>query len=345
MKVIKNNIKIVIAFIIGLIVSGGVVYAISFSSRDVTFDKTGITGATQDTVQGALEELYGKAANASSGPTIKHGMTSDSYHPDNCITPTLNVGDYISLTPTLAEYRLTSEESPTGTSVYLQPQELDLWRVIKKNECNVEVVSEYVSTKNVYFIGTTGYKYFVGALNTIAGAYENSAYTVGSRMFGYDGQTEIIDDSSSFNGSTDTAPGTTSTASPTSGTGEEFGNGVLGDTLYLKDYNLVSSLYTQDNNETNYCSSGLCAYKKGTTTKTTYWFASRFFDYRSATYFDYDGRVVRSSGTLFNGNLRRYYDDWYVNTYSYAVRPILTLKSGITTNGGTGAKDNPYTLS
>lgn len=339
-KFIKSNIKTVVAFIIGLVLAGGsaaVVYAISGSQIEYT--DTNNIGAT--TVQEAIDKLYTMANKSSI--KITHGMLSDSYHPQNCIAPTLNEGDYISLTPTKSEYRLTSEESPTGTSVYLQPNELTLWRVIKKNSCNVEVVSEYVSSKVVYFTGTTGYKYFVGALNTIAAAYENPTYTVGSRMMGYDGQTEVIEDASAFNGSVDTAPSTTSTSSPTSGTGQEYGGGVLGDTLYLKDYQLVSNVYISDT--TTYGSSGLKTYKVGTTTAGSYWLASRRFYYNGTTNFSFHVRYVSISGSVNSYNLRRYSSGWSDISGGYAVRPILTLKSGITTNGGSGTKADPYTLS
>ena len=326
MKIIKNNIKLVIGLIIGVLISSGVVYALSISGSNVTFNNAGVSGATATNVQGAIEELYGKAANA--GPTCA-----------------VKMGDYVSLTPTKTSYTIKTSLTGYDFDQTINPSELNLWRVIDiHSDGSFDAVSEYVSTTSVYFKGTTGYANFVGALNTIAAQYQVPGYTIGSRHMGYGGQTSIIGDTSLFDGTSNTAPETTSTEAPTSGTGEEFGNGVLGDTLYLNDYNL-SSIYTQDNNETNYCSSGLCAYKKGTTTKTAYWIGSRLFYYDSATFFLYDGRRVSASGTLSYYDLRYYNDGWDDYTDGSAVRPILTLKSGITTNGGTGAKDNPYTLS
>ena len=60
---IKNNIKIVIAFILGLIISGiGVYAAILYASSDVGYDNTG-SGLTSTNVQDALDELYTKAQN------------------------------------------------------------------------------------------------------------------------------------------------------------------------------------------------------------------------------------------------------------------------------------------
>ena len=58
-KIIKNNIKMIIAFIIGLLISGTAVYATcSLSASSVTYTKNG-----QSTVDGALDTLYTKAAN------------------------------------------------------------------------------------------------------------------------------------------------------------------------------------------------------------------------------------------------------------------------------------------
>ena len=344
-RFIKSNIKVLIAFILGLVIAGGIgtyVYAeIVIQGTDVGYTDTNNIGATD--VQNAIDKLYVKAKNAGTSIEVEPGLASGRYYSTPCIAPTLNEGDYITLVPSKSEYRLTSEESPTGASVYLQPNELTLWRVIKENACNVEVVSEYVSSQRVYFTGTVGYKYFVGGLNAIAAAYENPTYTVGSRMMGFDEQTGAIEDTSAFNESTDTVPSETTTPSPTTGTGQEYSGGVLGDTLYLKDYTLVSNVYKSDT--TTYGSSGLKAYKIGTTTATAYCLASRGFKYNSATSFSFIGRSVNTSGSLSNFDLRRFNSIWIDNMYSCAVRPILILKSGITTSGGSGTMADPYTLS
>ena len=58
-KILKNNIKLIIGIIIGGIVFGGISYAVAtgISSGDVTY-----TANNQTTVQGALNDLYSKAA-------------------------------------------------------------------------------------------------------------------------------------------------------------------------------------------------------------------------------------------------------------------------------------------
>ena len=69
-----------------------------------------------------------------------------------------------------------------GEPQTINPSELTLWRVIKKNsDGTVDVVSDKVSSKAVYFYGRTGYQNFVGSLNTIAAQYTNSDYVQSTR--------------------------------------------------------------------------------------------------------------------------------------------------------------------
>lgn len=200
------------------------------------------------------------------------------------------------------------------------------------------------STEALTFNGVTGYANFVGTLQTVAAQYAKSGYTTATRMMGYDGQTLTISDTSSFDGTSNTPPSTTSTGSPTIGTGHEYGNGILGDTLYLKDYLLVSSIYKKDNNIDNYCETGTCAYSVGSTNVSSYWLASRYYYYYSSTTFRFAGRTVSGGRPSFK-ILRDYGRNWYNSETNYLTfRPIITLKSDVTISGGSGAKDNPYTL-
>lgn len=60
-KFLLGNIKIVVAFILGAIISGtGVYAAILYASSDVGYDNTS-SGMTATNVQDALDELYTKA--------------------------------------------------------------------------------------------------------------------------------------------------------------------------------------------------------------------------------------------------------------------------------------------
>ena len=71
-----NRIKIVIAFIIGLILSGSIVYAVAVSSEDITYDnsKSHLKDANNndvDNVKDAIDVLYNKvSSSANSGSMI-----------------------------------------------------------------------------------------------------------------------------------------------------------------------------------------------------------------------------------------------------------------------------------
>ena len=323
---LKENSKIIVAFILGLIISGTGVYAatILFASNQVSYDNTS-SGLTSTDVQAALDEIY---------TTAKTKIPPCAF----------KLGDYISLTPTKNTYTIKTSLTGYMSDQTINPSELNLWRVIDiHSDGSFDAVSEYTSSTVVTFKGTTGYANFVGALNTIAAQYQVPGYTIGSRHMGYGGQTSIIGDTSAFDGTTDTPPSTTSTSDPTTGIGEEYSGGVLGDTLYLKDYTLVSNVYKSDT--ATYGSRGLKAYKVGTSTASDYWLASRRFYYYSTTSFYFGGRVVDNSSYLNGSYFPGFFSGWRDYSYSYAVRPILTLKSGITTSGGSGTKDNPYTIS
>lgn len=60
MKLIKNNFKIIIAFIIGSILSSGIVYAVTSASQ-ITYTTT--KNAEIETVADALNDLYNKSYN------------------------------------------------------------------------------------------------------------------------------------------------------------------------------------------------------------------------------------------------------------------------------------------
>ena len=76
-----------------------------------------------------------------------------------------------------------------------------------------------------------------------------------------------------------------------------------------------------------------------------YWLASRnVYATSSLSYFHV--RFVNAGGSLFN-NYLCYVDSGggaYGYSYSYGLRPVFHLKSGIKVTGGDGSEGNPYTL-
>ena len=79
-KLLKNNIKVVVAFLIGAILFGGISYAVAtgISSGDVPY-----TQNNQTTVQSALNDLYTKAATYIDPNDIKWATLSYKYWNDD----------------------------------------------------------------------------------------------------------------------------------------------------------------------------------------------------------------------------------------------------------------------
>ena len=125
------------------------------------------------------------------------------------------------------------------------------------------------------------------------------------------------------------------------GTGTEYSNGLLGDTLYLRDYLLVKNVY-----------GNLVANKQGTTTPEAYWVASRKFKYDEEMsgpmdVYDFGSRIIDANGDIEFKNIIGFVgpeNPMFALSSSY-IRPIITLKSSVTTYSGLGTKTNPFTLS
>ena len=240
----------------------------------------------------------------------------------------ISLGDYVSLTPTKSSYSTDTTMTGYTSSQTIYPKELNLWRVIKLNDDGtVEMISEHVSSVEVYFRGQTGYQNFVGYLNVLASQYENSTYTKGSRYFGYNGQTEYITDTSKF---TNPAPWTCSTGESCNPTESQGG----GDTLYTTDYDLVNTVLGTR-----------IATKPGVNDASYYWVASRYYYYSSSTYYRWNGRNASTSGSL-SDNSQYYYSSsgFHTDADHSSLRPIVVLKSGLKYSG-IGTKESPLKVS
>ncbi len=280
-----------------------------------------------------------KAGNIACGVTIfgvkgTKGCVGDTTATTKTgLAATAKVGEYVQMTPTIATYAI-----PTGLTGYtsaqtIKPSELKLWRIIRiNNDGTIEMVSEYVSSTAVYFNGQTGYLNFVGALNIIASLYANYNYTLTTKHMGYNGQTEFITDTSKF---TNPAPWTTKT--------DEHGNQYEtlggGDTLYASDTNLVkNALGTLVANKVT-----------ATTTATSYWLAARQYGYNSSNIYFWHGRYVDSNpelGAFLISGIYTYQNYSFKSSdSSNAIRPIVTLKSGVSASSGSGTKAKPWVLS
>ena len=289
----------------------------TISGSQVTYDNTS-SKLSSTNIQGALDEIYTSISTSTACPSgyfCKEKKTSPE------------VGDYVKMTPTITSY--TTDTSKTGytSTQTIKPSELNLWRVLKVNgDGTIEMISEYTSSTLVYFRGQTGYLNFVGYLNELASKYENSKYTIGSRYVGYNEQTEYLTDTSKITSTT--APWTSSTGSNTV---ESQGGG---DTLYQNDYDLIKNVLGT-----------VVATKVGTGNASSYWLASRYYYYSSSTIWNYNARYISTNGNLGNYNLYYYYSGSFNTNYnSYALRPIVILKSGISYAPALGTSEDPFIL-
>ena len=325
MKNIINFIKdYAFGFIIGALLFTGIsVYALNkIYATDVDIDTTNISELNSgSTLQDALDGLY-KKTNSTDCPSGYKCYTKKS-------TP--EVGDYIKMTPTSTSY--TTDTSKTGytSTQTINPSELDMWRVIKVNsDGTMELVSENVSSTAVYFKGQTGYKNFVGYLNELANQYQNAKYTIKARHMGYNGQTEYLTDTANTVDSTaTTAPWTCSTGGSCSSVESQGG----GDTLYTNDTDLVK----------NAIGTLKASTKRGSA--SIYWLASRYYIYSSSSIWYYSGRDINSSGGIYSIGLYNYDSGFYARSSNFRLRPILTLKSGISYTAALGTSDDPFVLS
>ena len=314
-----------------------------YTGKTTTFTVSGATGTLSCTssstsiatcsVSGTTVTVTGVAKGTATitvnvAASTNYNATSKTYSATvkTLLTDVVALGDYVSMTPTSTSYTISSSLTGYSSDQTINPSELNLWRVISINDDGtIDMVSEYVSSTTVYFYGQTGYLNLVGALNTIASQYENSNYTVGSRHMGYNGQTEYITDTSYF---TYPAPWKSTT---TDNSNETVGGG---DILYEKDTELVTTALGT-----------LVAYTPGTTTAAMYWLASRNYYYYSSTNFNWGGRYVSTSGSVTYNFLYFYKSGWRSSSRSGALRPIVTLKSEITSYTGSGTSDSPWVLS
>ena len=303
-------------------------------AEEFSYDNTN-TGDDCTDVQCMIDKLDINLANQFTYSNAKTGIncTNIQCTIDNLArgdVADMALGSYVSMTPTTSSY--TTDTSKTGydSTQTINPQELNLWRVISiNNDGTVDVVSEHVSSTAIYFKGQTGYQNLVGYLNVLASQYENSTYTKSSRAFGYNGQTEYITDTSKF---TNPAPWTCSTGGSCNPVESQGG----GDELYTKDYNLVKSVL------------GTAVASQPDGTESYYWMASRYYRYSSTAYYDWSGRLVYTSGDVRHSGLYYYTNSGSsglnLNSVNSSLRPVLTLKSGIKYTGS-GTEADPYVLS
>lgn len=237
----------------------------------------------------------------------------------------VELGDYINLSPVATSYQIPTSLTGYSSVQTINPRELSLWRVIRKNaNGSIDVVSEYVSNVDVHFYGKEGYKKLAGSLNEIVSSYTNPKYVTATRHIGYNGQTVNLTDETVFN----------ATVSPFVGTTQDNTNEIHGggDMLYLDDYvALQQALNTR-------------ATTKQNGTVSAYYLASRNFN-SSTNSWNFASKVMNTSGEIENAPLYSYNGSYSDNDIAYSIRPVLTLRSSLEPNSGTGeSADTAYTF-
>ncbi len=224
------------------------------------------------------------------------------------------------MTPLTETFTISKELTGYTEDQTITPNELAVWRVLQINsDGTIDMISEYTSSNRIYFKGETGYKNYIGVLNMIASAYTNSDYTIGSRYPGYNGQTEFLtvdldkskigDHSTGWNGVNN----------------EPYGGG---DMWFAVDVNLIRNIL-----QTMFAYSVNSEDKNG-----MYWIAGRYYWCNSSTTScNFYMRFINTVGTADNGRT--------VNgSASDFIRPIITLKTGLTPSQGDGTSESPWTF-
>lgn len=294
------------------------IYATTVLDANLVDYDNSTSSLSSNNVQDVIDELYTDLVNRDECPDGYICRERRDY---------LKVGDYVKMTPTLESYETDPDYTGYSISQTINPQELNLWRVLKINDDGtVDLISEYVSSTEVYFTGFTGYKNFTGYLNVLASKYENDKYTIGSRNSGYNGQTEYLSDMSYVD--TTTKPWSSYRDAQNY---ESLGGG---EELYRVPYNLIKEVL----------GTGL-AYKIDGITKGTYWFSSRYYD----SYYE-DGWTFSLTMVSTTGNNTYYhYIDYRKPNFSFqelhnSLRPIVVLKNDINYKPATGLVDDPFVL-
>ena len=235
----------------------------------------------------------------------------------------IKIGDYVSYTPIIKNYELDSQLSGCDSNQTINPSELNLWRVIRKNEDgSLELLSEYVSSSVIYFCRKKGYMNFVGVLNLLAEQYETFGITSNSRNLGFHTQTEYLSSLEEWNCSTNEA------CQPK----EVFGGG---DDFYEEDVLLVQKIY--DNK--------LIAYDINERSKAKdYFISSRLFSWNEAN-FGYHVRFVTALGGIDSLYVYGFDGISYVDHFKEgSLRPIVVLESDIKASDGEGSISNPWII-
>ena len=178
-KNFKKILSFLIVFIIGISTTVGAVTI--FNSKDITYssDKTAKTN-----VKEALDELYENLGKCPKGQYCYTDAVG--------LSDKVELGDYISMTPKKTSYTISKSVTGYSQDQTINPSELNLWLVLRKNDNgSIDVVSWYTTNNEIVFKGETGFLNLAGVLNRASNDafIDNELVEVGW-SYGYNGQPE-----------------------------------------------------------------------------------------------------------------------------------------------------------
>ena len=291
--------------------------SITFNLRIWIDEETALTSLSKNeggTAENSTNSIIGKAVD------LTLDVKGVVYEKEQTLASIANVeGKYVTYKPFLETFSVGQEDTGVENAQTITPSELTKWQVLNKNgDGTLDLISVNVSSTNIKFKGQTGYKNYVGTLNKLAGAYEDKAYTVKSRIPGYVSQTEII--------TTELQSTTCGNSTGVSGWNDIESSG-CGDTNYQTDETKMNTIL-----------SGLVGKTVENSEAKNYWLASRYFGNSPVSF---SGRYIDISGTHKQNSLYNGSSDQEAEA---ALRPIVTLKAGVEVASGSGTADDPYVL-
>lgn len=262
--------------------------------------------------------------NIGSGEELGIYSQTDSFRKRLC--DNVKLGDFVVMKPTGSAFSKPNDWGGVSFPNALNPSELDLWNVLyKDNDCNIELVSTYVSKGTIHFQNAISYQYFVYYLNKIAYQYRNLKYTVEDENGYYTvgGRCSVPIIENDITVYSFSSPGIESLDKNLGGS----------DNCYESDLNRV----------TNYA--GLNAFVVGSTTKSGYWLASRN-SFVKGTSLYWNGRYLGSDGNVSSKVIYCTSSGVEVSTNQDHIRPIITLKNDVAyiNEDANGTSEKPYIL-
>jgi len=184
-----------------------ILYAVWKENYTITYNANGGTGsmASQTVVKGNSIELRENTFTSNThifiGWSTNSNAVSATYVDKQNITPTasmtlyaiwgekilsdvVKVGDYVTYVPSSTSYTVPTTVSGHDSNQTYNPSSTTSWRVFSKEGENIEIIST-LSVGSLYLNGSTGYTNAVQTLNDMSRAFTNSAYTISGRSLGY----------------------------------------------------------------------------------------------------------------------------------------------------------------